>query len=115
MRTIRPIHTRTLTAAMPLLLLVVGTFALAQNSQSSRRRPVRIEAPSFEPGQFEGIFFADPSAQLQGLRQRPAQFLPLNPPLVVLPRCLTVRTSARARRRIRTAGTIGSRPLRSKT
>ncbi|MCC7336393.1 MAG: cytochrome c [Pirellulaceae bacterium] len=66
MRTIRPIHTRTLTAVMPLLLLVVGTFALAQNSQSSRRRPVRIEAPSFEPGQFEGIFFADPSAQLQG-------------------------------------------------
>ncbi|MCA9179875.1 MAG: cytochrome c, partial [Planctomycetales bacterium] len=65
-RTIRPIHVQTFTAMVPLLLIVVGTLALAQNSQSSRRRPVRIEAPSFEPGQFEGIFFAAPAAQLQG-------------------------------------------------
>ncbi len=47
----------------PLLLVVSSTFATAQ---SSRRRPVRVEAPSFEPKQFEGIFFADPAAQLQG-------------------------------------------------
>lgn len=63
MNTTRPTHFRYLAAILPLLLVVSGTVAMAQ---ASRRRPVRIEAPSFEPKQFEGIFFADPAAQLQG-------------------------------------------------
>lgn len=36
--------------------------AVAQSS----RRPVRVEAPSFTPQQFDGIFFAEPARQLQG-------------------------------------------------
>ena len=60
-------HFRSSSAAVLRLLLAVNcTIAVAQTPQSLRRRPVRVEAPSFQPQQFEGIFFADPAAQLQG-------------------------------------------------
>ena len=64
MRTTRPIHFRSLSTT---LLLVVGCTAAVAQPQPPRRRPVRVAAPSFELQQFEGIFFADPAAQLQGV------------------------------------------------
>lgn len=83
MRSIGPIQFCSLIAAL-LLLLVVSctvTITMAQSSQSSRRKPVRVEAPSFEAQQFEGIFFANPAAQLQGAPPASDSAFPAQPSL----------------------------------
>ena len=59
--------TRPFQISFPAALLVVAACCTSAAAQSSRR-PVRVEAPSFKPNQFDGIFFPNPAAQLQGER-----------------------------------------------
>ncbi len=49
-------------------LACCGVTAFAQPS----RRPVRVEAPSFTPQQFDGIFYPAPTRQLQGTPPLPS-------------------------------------------
>ncbi len=41
-------------------------LAVAMPAAAQGRKPSRSAAPQFKAGQFEGIFFPDPSSQLKG-------------------------------------------------
>lgn len=50
-------------ACIACLCLLPGSPLFAQKS---KKKPIRAEAPTFQPSEFAGVFFINPMAQLQG-------------------------------------------------
>lgn len=56
----------------PVILSLAG-LGLATSANAQVTKPARAVEPTFQPGQFEGVFFSNPADQLQGQRPTSGQ------------------------------------------